>query len=234
VSDGAPRDPRAVEIALSWGPVVRGLRWSNGPDLALFLHEPGADLDAWGALPWRVADSLTIATLALDLPGHGLSDDPWEPERLPALIHETLGDPPAVHRFIIAAGATALVALCLAADLGLSGLVALSPDAPALEAQPARSPQIPKRVFAGSRAGDDLRTARRLASITGGWAVVTSIPVADRGTALLTSTWGARIGAELIAFLRECQHRPPSPSALGEGGEGRGRRERGTSLGGSA
>lgn len=86
LSDPATSSPRAIEQRLPWGPVLRGLRWSAGPDVALLLHEPGVDVDAWGSVPGEIAGQLGIETVAVDLPGHGLSDDPWEPERLPDLL----------------------------------------------------------------------------------------------------------------------------------------------------
>src|SRR6476620_10678131 len=72
----------AIEYPLPWGIVVRGQRWGPAPDRVLLLHEPGTDLDAWGSLPARLAQELMIGVAAFDLPGHGLSDDPWEATRL--------------------------------------------------------------------------------------------------------------------------------------------------------
>ena len=168
-----------------------------------------ADTDAWGTLPGQIASKLGIETLALDLPGHGLSDDPWEPVRLPDLLrHLTEMTPEARRRFVISAGATALVALELAADLQLSGLICLSPDRPDDARNLSRSPRVPKLLVAGSTAGNDLDTARRLASTCGGWAVVTSLPLTERGTALLASCWDARLTEDIIAFVRDCQQRP--------------------------
>ena len=203
------RQVRAIEWPLPWGPVVRGFAWDGGPDTAFLLHDPGSDVDAWGTLPIHIARDLEIETVALDLPGHGLSDDPWEPERLPELLrYLNEMTPLSKRRFVISAGATALVALELAAELELSGLICLSPDSPDEVRSVSRSPRVPKLIVAGSIAGHDLDTARRLAANCGGWAVVTSLPVTERGTALLASSWGARLTEEIGAFLRDCQQRP--------------------------
>src|SRR5829696_6174274 len=103
--------PQAIEWNLPWGPVLRGFRWGDGPDVALLLHDPGADLDAWGALPVEIARQLEIETVAVDLPGHGLSDNPWEPERLPDLLRNLPDIAPAAGlRFLIAAGDSAIAA----------------------------------------------------------------------------------------------------------------------------
>ena len=215
VNDAPALTPEAIEQRLSWGSILRGVRLGAGADRALLLHESSRDIDAWRSLPRLIAVSLAVEVVALDLPGHGLSDGPWQPNRLHALIREVLLTMPAT-RFVIAAGATALAALQLAADQDLAGLISLSPDAPHHGSGLARSPRVPKLFFAGSAAGDDLETARRLASSGGGWAVVTSLPVGERGTGLLTTEWGGRIGEETAAFLRDCRRRR-RPGAAGNG-----------------
>jgi pimeloyl-ACP methyl ester carboxylesterase len=200
--------PEAVEHRLSWGPVLRGQRLGAGHDAALLVHEPGSDLDAWALLSPRLAGVLPLQIVAFDLPGHGLSDDPWQPDRLDAALREIVQAMPAI-RFVVAAGSSALAALRLAADLALAGLVCLSPDPLQPGSSLERSPRVPKHVFAGSAAGNDLQTARRLASSSGGWAAVTSLPVSERGTGLLTTDWAGRVVEEIAAFLRDCQTRRP-------------------------
>jgi pimeloyl-ACP methyl ester carboxylesterase len=202
--------PQAIEWNLPWGPVLRGFRWGKRSDVALLLHDPGADLDAWGPLPVEIARQLEIETVAVDLPGHGLSDDPWEPERLPDLLRNLPEIAPAAgHRFLIAAGDSASAGLELAPAIELSGLICLSPQTPRDGWHPPRSPRVPKFCVAGSLAGSDLDDARRLATASGGWAVVTSYPVVERGTQLLASQWGGHLVEEIVAFLRDCQRRPP-------------------------
>ena len=60
---------------LPWGAVVRGYRWGRSSDVALLLHEPGADLDAWGPLPVEIARQLEIETVARRSPR------PWSVRR---------------------------------------------------------------------------------------------------------------------------------------------------------
>ena len=97
-------DLQAIERDLPWGGVVRGYRRGRSSDVALLLHEPGVDLDAWGPLQFEIARRLEIETVAVDLPGHGLSGDPWEPERLPDLLRALPEIAPAAgRRFLIAA-----------------------------------------------------------------------------------------------------------------------------------
>ena len=213
ISDRAKLSPQPIEWSLPWGQVIRGFRWGNGPDTAFLLHEPGADLDAWRTLPVEVARQLEIETVAVDLPGHGLSDDPWDPARLPDLLQLLLDFAPADgRRFIIAAGFPAIAALQQTSAIELSGLVYLSPEIPEDGQNPPRSPSLPKLFVAGSLAGSDLNQARLLATACGGWSVVTSLPVTERGTDLFASSWGAQLIEQIIAFLRDCQRRPPQPT----------------------
>ena len=214
INDRVTPSPQAIESNLPWGVTLRGLCWGNGPDVAILLHEPGADIDAWATLPFEIVRQLEIETVAVDLPGHGLSGDPWDPARLPDLLQALPEIAPAAgRRFLIAAGASAIAALEHLPAIGLSGLVCLSPLSPEAGNQPPRSPRVPKLFVAGSLAGNDLEAARRLASSSGGWAGVTSLPVAERGSALLASAWGARLIEQIVAFLRDCQQRqPPLPA----------------------
>jgi pimeloyl-ACP methyl ester carboxylesterase len=209
VSDRATLSPQSIELSLPWGTLLRGFRWGKGPDTALLLHEPGVDLDAWTTLPVEIARQLEIETIAVDLPGHGLSDDPWDPARMPDLLGH-LPDLVATarRRFLIVAGSPAITALEQASAIELAGLVCLSPAIPEDGQNPHRSPRLPKLFVAGSLAGNDLHEARRLATACGGWAVVTALPVAERGTSLLTSSWGGQLVEQIIAFLRDSQCRP--------------------------
>jgi pimeloyl-ACP methyl ester carboxylesterase len=212
VSDRATLIPQAIEWLLPWGQIIRGFRWGKGPDTVLLLHEPGLDLDAWTTLPVEIARQLEIETIAVDLPGHGLSDDPWDPARLPDLLRHVPDLAKTAGRlFLIAAGTPAIAALEQASAIELAALVCLSPAIPEDGQIPPRSPRLPKLFAAGSLAGNDLHEARRLATACGGWAVVTALPVAERGTGLLTSAWGAQLIEQIVAFLRDCQHRPAQP-----------------------
>jgi pimeloyl-ACP methyl ester carboxylesterase len=209
VDDRATPSPDAIERILPWGAVLRGFRWGDGPDVAILLHDPGADIDAWAILPVEIARQLEIETVAVDLPGHGLSDDPWEPARLTDLLRSLPDLAPAVgRRFLIAAGASAIAALDQAPALEISGLVCLSPRSPGDGWHAQRSPHVPKLFVAGSLAGNDLEDARRLAASCGGWAIVTSVPVTKQGTELLASPWGDHLIEKIVAFLRDCQRRP--------------------------
>jgi pimeloyl-ACP methyl ester carboxylesterase len=203
-ADGPPSAAAATSLALPWGPVIRGLRWDSGDTPLLVLHEPGADLDAWGTLPAFLAARLPLDVVAWDLPSHGLSDDPWEPERLPDLVRVLADDAAATReRFVVAAGSAATAVLEVAGSLALSGVVLLSPELGISEDHLSRSPSVPKLIFAGSHAADDLGTARRLANACGGWTVVTSVATGARGTTLLAGEWAPIISDQIAVFLRD-------------------------------
>lgn len=209
INDRAMLRPQPIESTLPSGTVLRGYRWGQGLDAAVLLHEPGADLDAWATLPVEIARRLEMKAIAVDLPGHGLSDDPWDLARLPELLQHLPDPVPAAgRRFFIAAGSPALAALEHASAIELAGLVCLSPPSPEEGQNLSRSPRLPKLFVAGSLAGNDLSDARRLATACGGWTVVTSLPVAARGTGLLASSWAGQLMEQIIAFLRDCQRSP--------------------------
>lgn len=67
------REP--VEFPSASGGVIRGIRIpvKDGRKKVLFVHEVGRDLDEFGNLPERFAE-LGYESVAIDLPGHGLSE----------------------------------------------------------------------------------------------------------------------------------------------------------------
>ncbi len=141
---------------------------------------------------------------AFDLPGHGLSDDSWEPDRLEDVLRALVARAELPFRqVLITAGLTASAALDVASDLQRVGLVCLSPGASPGAMAPPRSPETPKLFFASALAGVDLDNAHTLASSTGGWANVTSLAVEETGTALLASRWSEQVEEGVVSFARD-------------------------------
>lgn len=204
---GAGVRPVAVEIALAGLPVVRGQRWGDAPEV-LFLHAPGADrdLDDWQDLPALVAAE-TGGALALDLPGHGLSDDgdgEVDPVGLVAALLAS-ADGRAI-RAIVAAGETAGDLLAAGATLGLAGLVCFSASGPSVEEPAAlpRSPLLPKLLLARSGGNSaELKQAREISRSVAGWAVVVGVGGQDGGAALLDGPSGGPVRDHVAGFLRE-------------------------------
>lgn len=75
-----------VEFAGPRALTLRGLRSGEGDRWAVLVHGEGRDLDGWRPLAGFLADH-GFSVLAIDLPGHGASDDPWESAlALPAVV----------------------------------------------------------------------------------------------------------------------------------------------------
>ena len=194
----------AEEIGLDGFPALRGQRWGDGASELLLLHGGGADLDAWGALPALLAHHLDATVIAVDLPGHGLSDDPWQPERLPELLAALASRPAGSARLaVVAAGDTAAALLREAGRLAVAAVVLLSPALPETVAGWERSPCVSKLFLAGSLAGDELARCRRAANALGGWAVVVGVPDAAQGTELLVGDHLGTVVAHAAGFLRQ-------------------------------
>jgi len=172
----------------------------------VFLHEPGGeiDLDHWGDLPRRFATLLDAPAIVLDLPGHGLSDDPWEPGRLSEIVTAAIAEIATEQPLLfVAAAESATAVLEAAAKQAIVAVAALSATPGATESTLQRSPATAKLFFAGAQDGESLADSRRLASTLGGWTVVTSIPTSARGTEMLTTEWGPRLREHIIAFARD-------------------------------
>ena len=208
-------EPTAVaqlEIPTPGGPVLRGQRRGEGAHRAILLHEPGTDLDAWAALPALLAGA-DLTVVAVDLPGHGLSDDPWRPDLLPATMATLVAHARAegtVSVCLVAAGAGATAGLHLADDPGLDGVVALSPAEPTDDSSALRTARVPKLILVGALDPSALATARSVAARCGGWTVLSTIPTADQGTCLLAGSWGNQVGEQIAAFLRDCRRPRPA------------------------
>jgi alpha-beta hydrolase superfamily lysophospholipase len=197
-----------VEIPLSAGLVLRGERYGEpGERWAILAHEEGRDLDAWRDLA-RTLVELGCCVLAFDLAGHGTSDDPFEPRRLP-------GDVLAVMRLaesegaewlaLVGAGAGATAALAAAGRREVDAIVALSPLAglDGLPREAIRETVAPKLIFVGSEDREAAAEAEEVHRSTIGWGVLQSFPTTIQGTALLDSEWAEHVVENTVAFLRD-------------------------------
>lgn len=209
----SPLSANSVEVAPPGFPLLRGIRWGT-ESATLLLHAPGGDLDDWRDVPILLVQRTGFGVVALDLPGHGLSDDPLprqgDPRRLAELIQAVMTEVgPGPVRAAVAAEATARALLHAAPALSLAGLVCLSPSSPDPHSDPLpRSPQIPKLFLASSGTGDELPQTRKLAAEVGGWAVVSSVAARGPGAMLLDGPGGAQARDQITGFLRECLLRP--------------------------
>ena len=118
--------PIAIEVRLPDGSTVRGHELPESGPPVVFVHEPGCDLDAWGSRTAQFARR-GFKVLALDLPGHGLSDgEPgdWEAGLTSALSQIGFQWGPLG---VVAAGDTCRAVLSLGAEEGVPVQVMLSP-----------------------------------------------------------------------------------------------------------
>ena len=195
----------AVTLAIGSGLVVRGQRWGDGENWAILVHDVGEDLDAWLDLPPLLADQ-GYAVLAFDLPGHGLSDDPWEPRHLRQALDRALTharSAGARRLFVIAAGTSAGPGLAVAGDGGIDALVLLSPQVEAHGYDVARGADQPKLLLVGAVDNEGLSEAQHLFRRCRGWTVLSALPVAEQGTALLRSSWQTQAWEQVRLFLRD-------------------------------
>lgn len=193
-----PGSVEAIEIAHGDG-AVRGYCWPGGPDAVLLLHDVDADLDAWAHLPSLLAHE-GYRVIAIDLPGHGLSDDPWRSDDAVGLVATLLRiskGSGAGRGFVIAAGALAPAALLAE---GVDALVALSP-APPESPPPGRTP--PSLILVGGADPSAATAADCFFRVTRGWAVISSFGTTAQATAIYTSPWGEHAFEQTIAFLND-------------------------------
>jgi pimeloyl-ACP methyl ester carboxylesterase len=198
--------PAQIEpFELSWrGGTVRGYRWPGDRNAILLLHDVGQDLDAWSEVPAALSAE-GYGVVAVDLPGHGLSDDPWDAAEAPVLIEAIaaeLRSAGAVRCFAIAVGPLAAAALTAA---GVDAIVALSP---APLAEPPSRPTPPALVLVGGGDAGPAREADRFFRDTRGWAVFSSFGTSDQGSALYAGTWGGHALEQTLAFLNDYRARP--------------------------
>jgi pimeloyl-ACP methyl ester carboxylesterase len=191
-------EPRPIEIPFAGG-MVRGHFWPGGSDWAVLLHEPGSDLDAWDGVPVALAAD-GYAVLAVDLPGHGLSDDPWAPGRAVELVHALAvwaNGEGASKVFVIAAREMATAA---AIARNVDALVAFSPSPFPIDGPETTPPTL--ALVGGSDDGAAER-ANRFFRQTRGWAVSSSFGTEAQGSAIFRSDWGQHALEQTLGFLRD-------------------------------
>lgn len=199
--------PTPVEIHRCESRVLRGVRWSGGEQWAVLVHDEGEDLDAWAPLVGELS-AAGLSVLAIDLAGHGASDDPWEQSEAPADVLAAMqfaraGGAGAL--FLIGAGAGATAALAAAAEVEPQAIVALSPRAALDGVDPGtiRESRAPKLFIVGG--GDEAALAHTVDVYRRaiGWGVVEQPPVPEQGTDLLTSEWAEQVAEKIVGFLRD-------------------------------
>src|SRR5439155_21095489 len=197
----------AVEFPVPGGGVLRGQRLGGGERWVLLVHEVGGDLDAWRPLAaWLGRRGFNV--LAFDLPGHGASDDPWEPGLGVAAIDAAIDHARSLgagQLHIAAAGSMCSAALAAAgADaVAVASPVLLSPRLePSISARDSvREASLPKLIVVGSLASDAVARAEEGYRVAVGPCDMAQVPVREQGTELLRSDWADQAREKLLAHL---------------------------------
>ena len=193
---GAP--PLVVEIAVR-DFCLRGCLWKGDRNWIALIHQTGGDLDDWGDLP-RLLNDAGYTVLAVDLPGHGLSDDP----RIPAWATRISEE---IARYCLDNGANAFFAiaagdLCSPAVLSthVRAMIAASPTG-AIGVRPVKTP--PVLILAGGGDPEAALAANEFFRRMRGWAVLSSFGTTDQGAAIFGGPWSRHALEQTLAFLRD-------------------------------
>lgn len=186
-----------VELHLS-GTTMRGYRWPGDDAWIVLLHEVGEDLDVWNDIPATLA-AAGYTVVAIDLPGHGLSDDPWRPECASSLVDDIVRSvtPPTGRCFVIAAGSLSEPAMRSA---HVDAIVALSPGIPSGDPF-VRTP--PALILVGGADTAAAEAADLVFRATRGWTVVSSFGSTRQREALYSGPWGPHALEQTLAFFRD-------------------------------
>jgi pimeloyl-ACP methyl ester carboxylesterase len=203
--DGTQAAP--IEFAGPGKIALRGQRFGAGDSWAILVHGVGRDLDAWRQLAtWLAARGLSV--LAFDLPGHGASDDPWEPQLALSAVAAAVDFARAqgsqqVH--LVGEGVGAIAALAVAAgglqEIRSVALISPQADDRVAKLTDVREARVPKLIMVGSLG----RTAAQFAEVVFRSAIgpceMARFPVAAQGTDLLHGEWSSQVREKLLAHV---------------------------------
>jgi alpha-beta hydrolase superfamily lysophospholipase len=198
----------AVEFDVPRGRTLRGHCFAAGETWAVLVHDEGRDLDGWRNL----AAGLTgqgISVLVFDLPGHGASDDPWEPELAEAAVVAAIDfvrSQAARQVHLVAAGAGAIASLAAAAgaapDVASAALLTPRLDDRVAALDKVREARLPKLIMVGSLDPDAVRDAEAVFRVAIGRCEMARIPVMAQGADMLWGDWGQQASEKVLAHLR--------------------------------
>jgi len=186
----------SVEFAGPGGIVLRGERAGQADRWAVLVHDEGRDLDGWRELTSWLAER-GFSVLAFDLPGHGASDDPWQPDlALPAVeaAVEFVRSEGARQVHLVGEGIGAIAALAAAADSSrnVASIAAFSPrlSGSVTDFETVREARAPKLILVGSLGLAALGDAEAVFRGAVGPCELAKFPVEAQGTDLLDGEWG--------------------------------------------
>jgi len=188
--------------------VLRGERAGEADRWAVLIHDEGRDLDGWRPLTSWFAEH-DFSVLAFDLPGHGASDDPWQPNlALPAVMAaiEFVRSEGARQVHLVGEGTGAVAALAAAADSSthVASIAAFSPrlNGSLTDLETVREARAPKLILVGSLRPGALEDAEALFRGAIGPCELAKFPVEAQGADLLAGTWGLHARETVLGHAR--------------------------------
>jgi alpha-beta hydrolase superfamily lysophospholipase len=185
-----------VEFMGPAGVVLRGERAGEADRWVVLVHDEGRDLDGWRPLASWFAEH-DFSVLVFDLPGHGASDDPWQPDlAVPTVVAaiEFARSEGARHVHLVGEGTGAIAALAAAADLSthVASIAAFSPrlNGSVTDLETVREARVPKLILVGTLGLGALQDAEAVFRSAIGSCELAKFPVEAQGADLLVGTWG--------------------------------------------
>lgn len=201
------RQLTSVEFAGPGGIVLRGERAGEADRWAVMVHDEGRDLDGWRPLTSWLAER-EFSVLAFDLPGHGTSDDPWQPAlATPAVAAavEFARSAGARNVHVVGEGVGAIAALAAAADPSrrVASVAAFSPrpSESVSDFETVREARVPKLILVGSLGRAALEDAEVVFRGAIGPCEFAKFPVEAQGTDLLNGEWGLHARETVVGHM---------------------------------
>jgi pimeloyl-ACP methyl ester carboxylesterase len=220
MSGGRPAEDGTRAVPVEFGgpdtPVLRGQRFGAGERWAVLVHGEGKDLDGWRQVAaWLAGRGLSV--LAFDLPGHGASDDPWEPQlALPAVVAAVdfarAQGSRQVHLMGEGVGAIAALAVAAGGSGDIASVAAFSPqrDDRVAKFSEVREARVPKLILVGSLDPAAAESAEAVFRGAIGPCEMARFPVAAQGADLLSGEWGPQVREKVLAHLLRQGQAPPA------------------------
>jgi pimeloyl-ACP methyl ester carboxylesterase len=200
---------RAVPVEFA-GPgevVLRGQRFGAGDRWAVLVHDVGRDLDGWRHLAIWLAER-GLAVLAFDLPGHGASDDDWDPPLAIAAVVAAVDFARSqgsrqVHLVGEGVGALAALGVAASSSIDIASVAALSPQADdrVAKVEDVREGGVPKLIVVGSLGRANAEFAEIVFRTAIGPCEMARFPVAAQGADLIQGEWGPQVREKLLAHV---------------------------------